>query len=174
MAAGVAAVAIGGIWWRQVPHGRDPLARPDPPPDARWQRGEVVDGLYLADSPETVWAEWYRWLAEYGLPPERALPRDLWQVEVELDQVADLRSPDALAAVGLGPPRPTRADWPPFQAGGERLAADHSALIAPSAARPEGQVLCVFWPPRPPSRVEPAGRPQTVSAAPVPPRGLRT
>ncbi len=24
----------------------------------------MVDAIYLADSPDTAWAEWYRWLAE--------------------------------------------------------------------------------------------------------------
>jgi hypothetical protein len=51
-------VAIGGVWWRQVPHAADPLYRADPPSDGRWQRGEVIGALYFADSDETAWAEW--------------------------------------------------------------------------------------------------------------------
>jgi hypothetical protein len=43
----------------------------------RWQHGDVVEGWYFADTPETVWAEWYRWLAEAGLPPMQTLPREL-------------------------------------------------------------------------------------------------
>ena len=175
MGTEIAAVAIHGVWWRQVPHGRDPLTRPEPPRDARWQRGHVVDALYLADSPATAWAEWYRWLAEYGLPPAAALPRDLWRVEVDLSDFVDLRSAAALGRVGLAAPRPSASDWPAFQAVGERLAAEgHSAVVGPSAARSGGAVLCVFWPPRPAARVEPVGRPETVSQQPAPPRGLRT
>jgi RES domain-containing protein len=168
----IAAVAIHGVWWRQVPHGRDPVARPGPPRDARWQRGHVVDALDLAGSPETAWAEWYRWLAEYALAPAAALPRDLWRLEVDLEDVVDLRSSEALDRVGLQWPRPSAADWPAFQNVGERLAAEaHPALVGPSAARGGGTVLCVFWPPRASARVEPVGRPETVSEPPAPPRG---
>jgi RES domain-containing protein len=132
----IAAVAIHGVWWRHVPHGRDPLARPEPPRNARWPRGHIVDALYLTDSRETAWAEWYRWLAEYGLPPARGLLRDLWRVEVELQGVMELRSTDALGRVGLEPPRPSSDDWPAFQEVGERLAAEvHPGLVGPSATR---------------------------------------
>jgi hypothetical protein len=44
----------------------------------RWQRGAIVDAVYLGDAAETVWAEWYRHLAEAGIPPAARLPgRDL-------------------------------------------------------------------------------------------------
>jgi hypothetical protein len=46
-----------------------------PAPDGRWQRGEQLAGLYLAQDPDTVWAEWYRALAELGEPPDLRLPR---------------------------------------------------------------------------------------------------
>lgn len=175
MGSDIAAVAIAGVWWRQLAHGRAPLARPDPRRDARWQRGEVADALYLAESPQTAWAEWYRWLAEYGLPPAAGLPRDLWRVEVDLSQVADLRSADQLAQLGLSAPRPDTREWPSFQEAGERLAGEgYPALIAPSAARSGGEVLCVFWPPREGSAITTAGQPDVVREPPVPPRGLRT
>ena len=70
---------VTGFWLRHQPAGGLPLARRDPPPDNRWQRGDVVDALYLADAEATVWAEWYRHLAERGLPPATAMPRDLWR-----------------------------------------------------------------------------------------------
>jgi hypothetical protein len=50
----------------------------------------VIAGLYLADSRDTAWAEWYRQLAELGLRPERQLPRDLWRLRVDLGRVAPL------------------------------------------------------------------------------------
>ena len=62
---------MAGTWFRHVPAGFDAYHRPPEPADNRWQRGEVVDALYFADSEETVWAEWYRFLAEAGLPPGR-------------------------------------------------------------------------------------------------------
>ena len=142
-----AAVAIRGSWWRHAPLGGDPRHRPARPASSRWQRGHVVGALYLADSPETAWAEWYRHLAERAIPPMQTLPRELWRWRVDLERVADLRSAEALAACELPMPRPSRADWPPFQRVGEALhRAGWPALVAPSAARPSGLVLCVFRP----------------------------
>lgn len=174
MAVDIATVRLAGRWWRQLPAGLDPVRRPDPPRDARWQRGEVVDAVYLADSPETAWAEWYRWLAESGLPPRAGLPRDLWRVEVELDGVAGLRSAGALAAIDLGAPRAARREWPTFQRVGERLHRQgRPALVAPSAARADGVVLCVFWPAPEDALVDHRSH-ERVTEAPEVPRGLRT
>jgi len=117
----VDAIAVDGIWWRQTPHGGDPLFRADPPSDGRWQRGETVCGLYFADSEQTAWAEWYRALSELALPPDRQLPRDLWRWHIDIERVADLSSGDRLAAVGLEAPRPIQRQWPAFQVIGERL-----------------------------------------------------
>lgn len=168
----IASVAIAGEWWRQLASGLDPTDRLDPPKDARWQRGEAVDAVYLADSPATAWAEWYRWLAESALMPQAGLPRDLWRVEVEIETVVDLRSTESLEAVGLSAPRPDRREWPAFQAVGGRLHAQGSiALAAPSAARNGGVVLCVFWPPANDVRVDHRSFERFLEA-PVVPRGL--
>ena len=103
------------------------------------------------------------------------MPRDLWRVEVELEDVVDLRSAKALGRVGLQAPRPSSAEWRAFQEVGEKLAAEaHPALVGPSAARSGGSVLCVFRLPRASSQVEPIGRPEKVSEPPALPRGLRT
>lgn len=63
-------VSISGVWWRHLPHGGDPLRLAEPASDGRWQRGKTVGALYLAEDAETAWAEWYRTLAESGLPAE--------------------------------------------------------------------------------------------------------
>lgn len=92
-----------------------------------------------------MWAEWYRALAELGLPPDRVLPRDLWRYSIELADVADLSTSARLARFGLKPPRPTRAEWPEFQRAGERLHGEGwRGILYPSAARPENDALCVF------------------------------
>jgi hypothetical protein len=70
-------------WCRHTVHGVDPLAGRLPPPDGRWQRGAIVEGLYLASNEATVWAEWYRHLAEAGIPPNQQMPRDLWTWAVD-------------------------------------------------------------------------------------------
>jgi hypothetical protein len=167
--------AVTGTWFRHVPAGVDAHHRPRDPADSRWQRGSVVDALYFADSEDTAWAEWYRFLAEAALPPRQALPRDLWHWRIDLQRVADLGDDRRLARVGLPPPSPTSRQWPAFQDVGEQLYADGwPALVSASAARPEGRTLCVFragrraagtWPIRPPTRV---------ADPPVVPRGMRT
>ena len=120
-------------------------------------------------------AEWYRWLAETGVPPLRALPRDLWRWSIDLPCVADLRYPTALEAVGLSTPRPASAEWPAFQAVGEALHCDGwSALVAPSAARPIGLVLCVFRAGERPAGLVALVPPVRVDVPPAPPRGLTT
>lgn len=149
--------------------------RPQPPGDNRWQRGHVVDALYLASDEATMWAEWYRQLAERGVPPLRQLPRDVWRYRVETLQVADLTTPERLACVGSAPPMPGRKAWPAYQDVGEALWRDGwSGLLAPSAARPAGVVLCLFIDDPLTLPAEPVPPPTLVSEPPAPPTGMRT
>jgi RES domain-containing protein len=175
LASAINRVSVRGTWWRQVAAGLDPLELRAPAPDGRWQRGEVVGAIYLAESEATVWAEWYRALAERALPPRVWLPCDLWRIEVEVEGIADLGGPERLEAAGLGVPRPGRSSWPAYQALGERLHGEGFAgLIAPSAARGEGRVLCLFRGKSPPAGLRPAGAARRVSDPPAQPRGMRT
>ena len=134
-----------------------------------------MDALYLADSEACAWAEWYRHLAEAGLPPLVALPRDLWHYEVTSLEVADLSDIARLAGVGLPVPRPGRRSWPAFQAMGEELHRQGwRGLLTPSAARPASQVLVVFLPHSAlPSEVVPIGCTR-IAQPPPPPTGMRT
>jgi hypothetical protein len=173
--AAVPATTVSGTWWRHAPAGGDPLYSPARPASGRWQRGHVVEGVYLADSRDTAWAGFYRYLAEAGQPPDSALPRDLWQWRVALARVADLRDPATLNALALAALRPERRDWPGFQAAGEALwRAGWRALLATSAARPAGAVLCVFRAAGLPAGVEPLAPPERIDLAPIPPRGVTT
>lgn len=172
MALSVDRVHVGGEWIRHAPHRSDLLGRSAESTDGRWQR-EVVRGLYLADEPATAIAEWYRWLAERGLPPAHAIPHDhhVWELDVDL---ADLRSVRRLASLGLDLPAPGRRTWPHYQEVGETLWREGWAgLMTRSAARPEAFVVCVFadnWPPEgcAPKRATEIGE---VSA---PPTGMTT
>jgi len=171
----VDAVDAGGEWLRHIPHSADPLARPDPPGDNRWQRGAVVDALYLADDEATLWAEWYRHLAERGLPPLRSLPRDVWRFSVPPLEVADLSHEDRLARLGLPLPAPGRKTWRPFQRVGGTLAKEGWAgLVAPSAARPARLVLCLFVDDPPAAPAQPVPPPRVVTEPPAPPIEMRT
>jgi RES domain len=141
----VDSVNVDGVWFRHIPHRGSVWWRADPAPDGRWQRGAAIAGFYLADSRETVWAEWRRALAELGLRPEAMLPRDLWRMTVGVNSIADLGDEARLARVGLQPPRPSQTEWPSFRAIGEKLHAEgYRGLLAPSAARGDGQILCLF------------------------------
>lgn len=174
MALDVAAVAVRGRWLKHTPPGFPALPKREPPPDNRWQRGTAVDALYLADSEDTVWAEWYRHLAELAIPPLAQMPRELWTWDVDVE-VADLASDDRLAAVGLGGPVPGRSGWPSFQSVGEQLWRDGwNGLIAPSAARPDGRVLCLFRHDDIVNGAKPMPPARPVSEPPPPPTGLRT
>ena len=168
--------AVIGRWVR---HGPDrasawPPVR-EPRPDGRWQRGDAIGALYLADSEETVWAEWYRHLAETGVPPDDAMPRRLWQWQVDV-RVANLSTRGRLERVGLGAPTPGRRSWAAYQDVGHQLWTEGWAgLLAPSAARPRGRVLCLFREGR--SRVagvRPVGTGRRVVKPPAPPTGMTT
>jgi RES domain-containing protein len=164
------------VFFRHVPAGGAPLYRPERPADGRWQRGQVVEGFYLASDEQTAWAEWYRALAELAVPPMRQMPRDLWRFEVELEGVADLSDARKLAAVGLPLPEPSRKQWPRFQALGEALAAGGwTGILYPSAARSGSKVaLCVFRGAGGLTGIEPLGSPVRYEEPPALPSGLRT
>ena len=175
MALDVDPTTVRGRWVRHTPAAAPAWLDRDPPPDNRWQRGEVVDALYLADSEDTAWAEWYRHLAEAGLPPDEQMPRRLWQWQVDV-RVANLSTVRRLARVGLPPPTPGRRTWPLYQAVGEQLAGEGWAgLVAPSAARQRGKALCLF---REAGKridgVSPVGRGRLVERPPAPPTGMTT
>jgi RES domain-containing protein len=168
-------VAVAGAWWRQTPHGGDPLWLAAPAPSGRWQRGERVAAIYVADTPETAWAEWYRLLAEIALPPTHAMPRDLWRWNVKAKAVADLSTSDKLAALSLPLPRPLRRTWLPFQRAGERMHAEgFRGVLYPSAARPGHTALCLFREGPLLAGAEPVRPPETFRDPPAPPPGLRT
>jgi RES domain-containing protein len=174
VALGVTAVAVRGHWIRHTYIGSPPLPEREPPPDNRWQRGDVVDALYLADNVETAWAEWYRHLAERMIPPLAQVPRELWTWQVDVE-VADLSTHEKLAAVGLRPPAPGRSSWPGYQRVGEQLAMQGwTGLLAPSAARPVGKILCLFRDQHTVVGAKPLPPSRQVDEPPVPPLGLRT
>ena len=165
-------IPVSGVWYRHVAAGRDPLGLPPAGARGRWQRTGVIGALYLADSDGTAWAEFYRALAEQGIPPDRLMPRDLWSYRVELDGVADLSTRPALEQLGLPEIEPDARQWPAFQAVGEELAQRGAAgVLWRSAARPDHLALCVLAPAL--AALTPLAG-ERVDAPPPPPRGMRT
>ena len=172
----VQAIRIRGLWLRYSRPGFDPLPVREPAPNNRWQRGAFVDALYLADQQETAWAEWYRHLAEVGVPPDQRLPVDLWKWEVDVE-IANLSNDRRLQTVGLARPKPGRHTWPPYQEIGEELWGEGWAgLLAPSAALVQGLVLCLFRASTsdPIPNAEPLPSPKTIRTPPALPRGMMT
>jgi RES domain-containing protein len=167
---------VSGVFFRHVPAGGAPLFRPEHPADGRWQRGEVVEGFYLAGDEQTAWGEWYRALAELAIPPMRQMPRDLWRFDVRLEGVADLSTAEKLEAVCLPLPVPSRSQWPRFQAVGEALASDGwPGIVYPSAARAGSKpALCLFRREIKLPGIRPLGPPARHDEPPAPPSGLRT
>ena len=134
-----------------------------------------MDALYLADDEATLWAEWYRHLAERGVPPLHQLPRDIWRFNVPSLRVADLSDAQQLTELGLPPLSPGRRSWPPYQRLGETLWHEGwHGLLAPSAARPTGRILCLFVDDATMLPATPVPKPTTVSEPPPPPIGMRT
>jgi RES domain-containing protein len=164
------------VWWRLGRPRADPLVWTPEPADGRWQRGSVIRALYLADSPETAWAEWYRHSAELGVPPQTRLPRDLWRFSVDLAGVAELTALGVVAALGIETLAPTRRQWPQTQPIGEALwNAGRSGVLAPSAAHSGGRVLAVFREKAGPiAGVKPIRPARRYSELPALPTGLRT
>ena len=165
-----------GVHFRHVPADGDPLFRPEHPADGCWQRGEVVEGFYLARDEQTAWGEWYRALAELAVPPMRQMPRDLWRFHVRVEGIADLSNAAALAAVGLPLPAPARVQWPLFQVVGEALESDGwHGILYPSASRAgDNRALCLFRHAPVIPGVDPVGPPTRYDEPPAPPTGLRT
>ena len=89
--------------------------------------------------------------------------------------IANLTTPDRLARVGLRPPAPSRKSWPSNQEVGETLWREGwHGLLALSAARPDGVVLCLFVDDPVALPAEPKPPPRVVAEPLVPPTGMRT
>jgi RES domain-containing protein len=174
-AAIVDTIEIDAIWWRHIPAGAEVLHKPVPAHDNRWQRGAKVDAFYLSDSAETAYAEWYRTLARLRAPVLEALPFDLVRFHVMLDRVADLSDVDRLASVGLPVPRPGTAGWATFQTVGEQLhASGFEGLIAPTDARPDQLLLCIFRQDEAVPGVQPLTPVARIEVPPLVPIGMST
>jgi hypothetical protein len=139
---------------------------------AELSRRELVPVIYGYPT-RAVRAERER--ARWRLPPMHQLPRDVWRYRVARLEVADLTTAARLARVDLSSPMPGRRSWPPYQEVGEALwRQGWRGIVAPSAARPDGVVLCLFVVDFATLPAEPVPPPRVAAEPPVPPTGMRT
>jgi RES domain-containing protein len=168
-------IHVEGTWWRITRADSDPLLWTSEPADGRWQRGSVIRALYLGDSEATVWAEWYRHTSELGVPPAQRLPRAIWRIDVDLDDLADLTAEGVLEREGIKRLDPTRRQWPKTEPIGEALwRAGARGVLAPSAARNGGRVLAIFRTGEAIPGVTAVPPPRRFDELPAVPAGLRT
>jgi RES domain-containing protein len=173
MAGSIARVPVKGTWVRQVPAGGEALAtRPRRTPGRFHRPGEIA--LYLADTPETAWAEWYRALAARAQKPADDVPRELYRIVIDLDDVVDLSSTRLRQEAALPTRvRPSESQWPAFQRFATAMRAEGArGVLYSSAARTRSLCLCVFEAGLGGLRVE--SEPVSVITPPPPPRGMRT
>ncbi len=103
------------------------------------------------------------------------IPRDVWRHAVQTLDVADLSDANRLARVALALPTPGRKGWPPYQNVGEtHWKEGWHGVLAPSAARTKGLVLCLFVEDPIVLPAQPVPPPRVVTEPPVPPTGTRT
>jgi RES domain-containing protein len=67
----------------------------------RWNREGVYGCLYTALTPDGALAEWAKYLRCAGVAPNLSSARDLVSIEVRVDPVLDLTSPEVLRHVGI-------------------------------------------------------------------------
>lgn len=100
--------------------------------------------LYLCVTRPCVVAELTRQAERQGLNVDALLPRELFEIRTELDNVLDLTDPAALDVLGIAPPDLVREDHRFTQEIGE-AAHEHGfqAIRSPSATGVD-QVLAIF------------------------------
>lgn len=99
--AGAPRVSVAGQFERHVSLSRRDLTGSDS--GGRWGPPGAYSVLYLGRPRDTVVVEAYRHLVEpfEGMTGDIVAPRRLVMCQVDVTEILDLRSPDALAMVGL-------------------------------------------------------------------------
>lgn len=142
---------MSGEWWayRQVATGWAPLwhsaGAPTPEQEsARWHRKGEGYAQYLSLAPLGAWAELIRYWSIRSEDQAAEQRRDLWQVFVREQEIADLSTFDDWEACGLDPAL-ALGEHPPSQELADELRdAGYRGLLAPSAALPGAVNLTLF------------------------------
>lgn len=120
----------------------------------RWNpRGEFA-AVYASLDPETAMAETLAYFRYYRLPEHAAMPRVFWAIQAHLSCVLDLGSAEVCQLLAISRDSLTAEDWRRTSMtpagsftqalGRAAFSAGFEALLAPSAARPDGTNLVVF------------------------------
>ena len=173
MTGGVAGIAVHGRWLKHTRSRLRGATRARASSRQPLAAGHGRGCLYLADCEDTVWAEWYRHLAERAIPPLAQMPRQLWTWEVDIE-VADLSTAERLTAVGLPHRNPATAPGRRFR----RSARDYGGTAGPGSLAERGSTRGTGAVPLPLFRraaeAKPLGQPRTIEEPPPPPTGLHT
>lgn len=136
----------------------------------RWNPPGSFPTLYLGLDIGVVTAEFYRHLARQGLRAENALPRVMYEYDIRLSRIVDLRSPMTWPGLDLTAERIRGPDLRRCQAVGD--AAHYlgmEGLLAPSAAG-EGEILVIFLDRQAPESALHVGESKTWTVPPEPGR----
>lgn len=137
-------IDLADVAFRHVRAGRDPLSGEGARlHGGRWNPPGSFATLYLATTRAIAIAELHRAAASQGLRPAGFLPRDLVSIRVDLRRVLDVR--DDIVAASLGLPSTPGDDLTASQRVAEAARnLGFEAILAPSAAASDGEVLAVF------------------------------
>lgn len=143
--ASVKPSANRGLGYRHQSPGYDPLdgqgARIN---GGRFNPPDSFPVLYLCTSRRCAVAEFERLGKRQVIGAIGLLPRELYEYQAELSRVLDLRSPAALATIGIQPSQLISSDWAACQRLGEDAhTAGFQAIRSPSATG-EDEILAVF------------------------------
>ncbi len=110
--AGTTLAAALGTWYRHAWHGTKEIKGSTG--GGRWGPENGFPVIYLGRPVASVTVEAYRRLVDpvQGMRGELVAPRALLTVDVDVDQLLDLRDPDHLMKVGLDQDA-LRGPWPP-------------------------------------------------------------
>jgi RES domain-containing protein len=143
--SGVSRVSVAGSWWRQTPYGPDPLWLASPPSGGRWQRGDGIAAIYLADEESTAWGR--------VVPIARGDRTTTHPWHAPRPMAVDDRRQRCRRPLHPSQARTGRFAHSPPNSGdlgtipssrGDSAHQGHRGILYPSAARPDHQALCPF------------------------------
>jgi len=136
------------VVYRVVRDGVDPLGTVGSlTAGGRFNSPGEFAALYTSLDPVTASKEVARGLKQRGIDPSQFPPGSWWiyELEVEVEAVLDLTSPDILQKIEVKSDALTRGDLQvPRSIAAEARAKGFGALLVPSAAAPESKNLVIF------------------------------